>query len=144
MLITGLIVLNIVLFDNNSNNTILKEKKESDIKFNDNKLNVYLFYGKGCPHCEELSEFIKSIDSEYGKYYDLYTFEVWNDRDNAKLMKKMSDRLVDKIAGLPYLIIGDKAFSGYSSSMNQTIKDTIIEQYNKIDRYDVYRNLKDN
>ena len=48
-----------------------------------------------------------------------------------KFDKKVSSRSV------PFLIIGDEAFEGYSSSMNQKIIDTIEEKYKNKD------NIKD-
>ena len=48
-----------------------------------------------------------------------------------KFDKKVSSRSV------PFLIIGDEVFEGYSSSMNQKIIDTIEEKYKNRD------NIKD-
>ena len=56
------------------------------------KINVYIFRGEGCPHCEEALEFFDSLekDEEYSKYYNLVKYEVWNNKDNAKLMEEVA------------------------------------------------------
>ena len=37
----------------------LTNQTEENIKFDNKKINVYFFYGDGCPHCEELINFFK-------------------------------------------------------------------------------------
>ena len=144
ILLTGLSIGIITLSSqkNNQENTNSKnisyESKITDIKFND-KVNIYLFYGKGCPHCEALFTYFDSIKSKYYKYYNLYAFEVWYNEDNGKIMDYFLEKFDKKVSSrsVPFLIIGDEAFEGYSSSMNQKIIDTIEEKYKDRD------NIKD-
>lgn len=120
----------------------LKEQTEANIKFDNNKINVYLFYGDGCPHCEELIRFLNSLPDKYNSYYDLYTLEVWYNEKNSQLMKELVGQLGKEVKGLPCLIIGNQVLFGYSESMNEKIKKAIKEEYLKADRYDVYKNYK--
>lgn len=124
--------------ENTDSKNISYESKLTDIKFND-KVNIYLFYGKGCPHCEALFTYFESIKSKYSKYYNLYAFEVWYNEDNGKTMDYFLEKFDKKVSSrsVPFLIIGDEAFEGYSSSMNQKIIDTIEEKYKNKD------NIKD-
>jgi len=122
------------------NRPIIKNMKEEDIYF-DEKLNIYLFWGKGCPHCEDLASFLNS-QKDYKKYYNLFTFEVWNDKKNNDLMIMLSEELNEKITGVPYLIIGDKTFKGYLTSMDEEILEAIKEQSTK-EHYDIYKKIKE-
>ncbi len=110
---------------------ILKQAAIEDIKKESNKINIYVFWGDGCPHCEELFEFLESIKSKYGKYYNVYGFEVWYEEENRKLMDQFKEELKEETGsrGVPYFIVGDESFLGYQSSMNQEIKDTIESKY---------------
>ncbi len=103
------------------------------------KINVYLFRGEGCPHCQEAEEFFDSINGEYGKYYNLVDYETWYDESNASLMEKVAKELDDEIEGVPYIIIGKKTWNGYASNLDDEIKKAIKDEYNKDskDRYDV-------
>ena len=52
-----IIVVAIILIVGATSNRVtrtLKEQTEANIKFDNKKINVYLFYGDGCPHCEQL------------------------------------------------------------------------------------------
>lgn len=103
------------------------------------KITVYLFRGEGCPHCAEAEEFFDELnnDEEYSKYYVLKDFEVWYDEDNAELMNEVAKKLDTTAGGVPFIVIGTKHFAGYSSSLADSIKATIKEQYESDSYQDV-------
>ena len=105
------------------------------------KINIYLFRGYGCGYCHRFLEFLNSIDNEYGKYYNLVSYEVWYDENNYNLMMNISNFLNNPAGGVPYIIIGDQVFGGYASSYDDKIKDAIKKLYDtkKEDRYDVFK-----
>lgn len=112
------------------------------------KINVYLFRGEGCPHCEEALEFFKKLssDEEYGKYYNLKKYEVWYNQENASLMEKVSTELKENVTGVPYIVVGEKTFSGYSSENEDQIKKAIKEAYESNSYKDIVKivNSKNN
>ncbi len=115
---------------------------DHDYKNNqENKVNVYLFRGNGCSHCHEFLEYLSSIIDEYGKYMNIVTYEVWENQDNGALMEKVADKFEEEASGVPYIVIGEKTFSGYSASMNEEIQNLIKSEYEKEDRYDVMKEL---
>lgn len=101
------------------------------------KVNVYLFRGEGCPHCEEMLEFFDSIEEEFGQYYTMNTYEVWYNQDNAELMQDVADKLGVSVTGVPFLVIGDQTWNGYASSYDAEIEAKILSEYNSDSRYDV-------
>lgn len=101
------------------------------------KVNVYLFRGEGCPHCEEMLEFFDSIEEEFGQYYTMNTYEVWYNQDNADLMQDVADKLGVSATGVPFLVIGDQTWNGYASSYDAEIEAKILSEYNSDSRYDV-------
>ena len=106
--------------------------------------NMYLFYGRGCPHCEELIEFLQSLSDQEKAKFNLYTFETWYDNENKALMEEVEIELNVNIGGVPFLIIGDQTFSGYGTSMNDDIIAAISSEYAKTDRYDLGMSLLQN
>lgn len=101
------------------------------------KVNVYFFRGEGCPHCQELEEFFDSIEAEFGQYYNMNTYEVWYNQDNANLMQEVADKLGVSATGVPFLVIGDQSWNGYTSSYDAEIKAKILSEYSSTSRYDV-------
>jgi len=117
--------------DEQSNTIILRNATVEDIDLESKKLNIYVFWGNGCPHCEELFQFLENIRNKYGKYYNVYGFEVWDNEENGKIMDQFKEQFKEETGKrqVPYFIIGDKKFLGYQSSMNKEIKDTIRTKY---------------
>lgn len=102
----------------------------------DNKVNIYFFWGNGCPHCEQEHQFFESIKEKYGDYYNLYTFETWYNEENAKLIYTFAENMGDKVTGVPYTIIGDKSFTGFGEKSKENFINAIENQYKN--NYDVY------
>lgn len=120
------------------------EKKYDTYKPKDDAITIYMFRGKGCGYCRAFLEFMNSITDEYGKYFKLETYEVWYDTDNAELLGEVATYLGEDGDGVPFIIIGDKVFGGYSAEWNDSIKDAITTLYNTKEskRYDVFKEMK--
>ena len=101
-----------------------------NVKADEKVINIYLFYGDGCPHCAAEEEFL----DEYLKDKDnvkLYKYEVWYDKTNQEYLQKVQKKLNDKQSGVPYTVIGDKVLLGYMDGVTDvTIKNYIDYYYN--------------
>mgnify|MGYP006328692863 FL=1 len=126
----------------NKVNRTLQKQTPSEIKYDNKKINVYLFWGDGCPHCEQLIKYLDSLPEKYDEYFDLYTFEVWYNQKNNDLMTALVEKLGKEVTGIPCLIIGDQVFTGFDETMKEPIKKAIKDEYLKVDHYDVYREYK--
>ena len=104
----------------------------SNYKESDDKVNIYMFRGV---------TYFSTIVDNYGDKFNLITYEVWKNSDNAKLMDEVAKTLGEEPNGVPYIIIGDKSFTGYSEEMNSQIESQINKVYKQTDRYDVMNNL---
>ena len=90
-------------------------------------LNVYLFWGEGCPHCAKEEAFLSKILPKYPRA-KLHKFEIYFNQDNVKLMQQVADALKVNASGVPFLIIGDKEFIGFSEGVtDKNIEDRIKE-----------------
>ena len=116
------------------------EIKNKDYKETDDQAIIYMFRGQGCGYCRAFLEFLNSISEEYGKYFKLVSFEVWQDANNAELFKKVPLVTNEAAGGVPYIIIGEKVFAGYASAYDDQIKQAIMAQYED-DSYDVFEKL---
>lgn len=102
--------------------TITMNSKLTDVVYDENKLNIYLFWGKGCPHCEEEWKFLNRIAPKYYDKIHVYGFEVWNSKENQKIMNEFKNKLnISKDSGIPLTIIEDKYYIGYDESYNDEI-----------------------
>lgn len=114
------------------------ENDLGDYDDNEDKPVIYLFRGKGCSHCYEFLEYASSdLVKEKGNKFRMVTYEVWNNEANAELMQKVSDYFKDDASGVPYIVIGDKTFNGYSNSMNKEIEEAIDKLNESEEKFDV-------
>ena len=111
----------------------LKDYKESE-----DKINIYLFRGNGCGHCKNFITFLYENIDELGKYFNLVSYEIFYNEDNSKLMSKVSKFFGEEATGVPYIVIGDKYFSGFGEGIKDDIKKAIKDLYKAKDRYDVF------
>ena len=108
----------------------------------DQRVIVYFFHGDGCPHCAEAEEWFESIEGEYGSKFRIAAYEVWNDAENAALMQSVSDLRGDDASGVPYILIGDKSWIGFSeATMGSEMKAQIDALYEvaPAERYDAIK-----
>lgn len=98
-------------------------------------LNIYLFYGDGCPHCAEEEEWFKTY-LEKNKNIKIHRYEVWYDTDNQEKYSKVHEILNDKSNGIPYLIIGESVISGFDKDLTPERIKNAIEYYSNINYKD--------
>lgn len=94
-------------------------------------VNVYMFYGKTCPHCEEALEYLNDVKDKYD--LKIYKYEVWENDENKALMNEIALLLDVNVRGVPFVIIDNTAIFGYASQMTD-------ETY----RYHIKEAAKDN
>lgn len=81
---------------------------------NDEKVNVYFFWGDGCPHCAKEKLFLEKLDSKYPEVV-VQDFEIYKSRDNQKLLVDFGEKLDANVSGVPFTVVGDRYFSGWRS-----------------------------
>mgnify|MGYP004570583001 FL=1 len=102
-------------------------------KVDNKKINLYMFKGDGCPHCAQEEKWLKEIANEYGDYLNIYEFEVWYNEENSNYLNEVRSVLGDtKSNGVPYTVIGDSYFVGYSEAIGSRIESK-IKEYIKLD-----------
>lgn len=151
LLIGILLVPTITLAEENKTVSLgLKEACESegitfnhdDYKESSEKANIYLFRGAGCSHCHEFLTYLEAMTEEYGKYFNLVSYEVWQNEDNNKLMNETASKMGDQVTGVPYIVIGNKSWNGYGEDLNEEIYDAIMKEYENGNKNDVFNRKK--
>lgn len=95
-----------------------------DIK-KDGKVIIHFFRGQGCPRSAEAEEWFESIKGEYGNLFVVVDYETWYDSNNAKLMEAVAKSRGEEATGVPYIIIGNKSWNGFTESYEQEMINEI-------------------
>lgn len=126
-----------------------EEKENKDTKVTETeekitcngKINIYLFWRDGCPYCEAAKTYFSSIEKSYGECFELKKYNIYESNENANLMEKVGAYFGDDVSGVPYIVIGEKTFSGYASRLNEEIESAIVKYANEEEIFDVMKVL---
>lgn len=75
-------------------------------------VNIYFFWGDGCPHCEKEKLFLGSLKTQYDNI-EIYDFEIWRNAQNRRLLTTVGRELNADISGVPLTVVGNRYFIGY-------------------------------
>ena len=106
-----------------------------NIKAEEKQLDLYLFYGDGCPHCKALEEYL----DDYLKDKDnikLHEYEIWYSEENQNLFKKVQNAMNIKANGIPYLVIGEDVVQGFMENYTEEKIKGYIKYYQNKDYND--------
>lgn len=86
-------------------------------------VNIYLFYGEECPHCEEEQKYLNEIE----QYYDIniVKYEVWHNEENAKLLTEVKNKLNVNNQYVPFTVIDNLGLTGFNSNTKVQIENRI-------------------
>ena len=95
------------------------------------EINVYVFYGQGCPHCADLEKYLDELsqDDNYKDKFNVVKYETWFEPDNKTLMNKVSDYLNANATGVPFYIIGEFYKVGFPNPAST--EEKVIEAVNQ-------------
>jgi glutaredoxin len=92
-----------------------------------NQVNAYLFYGEGCPHCAKERAFLETIKDEYPDL-KINSFEIYYNQENVAFLQKIAETLKVQTGSVPFLIIGDETFVGYSATISPVQIESRIKE----------------
>jgi cytochrome c biogenesis protein CcdA/thiol-disulfide isomerase/thioredoxin len=72
------------------------------------KVEIYFFWGQGCPHCAQEKPFLEELKQKYSQL-EVKEFEIYNSRENQELFKKVAQAYKTQAQGVPTTFI-DKDF----------------------------------
>lgn len=127
---------------NKETETEKKETKKEEKISCDKKVTVHLFWGNGCPHCETAIKYFDTLKNTYGECFELAKYETWYDKDGRTLLEDVAGYLGEDVGGVPYIVIGEDTFSGYSSALNEKIENAITSNANNDDYVDVVKKVQ--
>lgn len=88
------------------------------------KFTIQLFWGKGCSHCEDEKALLQNMKKNYPGM-EVVEYEVFYNKQNNELMSKEISKHQIVFAGVPVIVIGNEAFSGYNDNIKEKLAQAI-------------------
>jgi hypothetical protein len=106
--------------------SIRQEQNSRTSPLQDSKVNVYLFWGEGCTHCEEEKRFFAILLHDH-PYLDIREYEVLHNNQNLKLLTALMNVHARQASGVPITFIGNQIFEGFSKRIQGAMERAIRE-----------------
>lgn len=87
-------------------------------------VNIYFFWGDGCPHCAAEKPFLESLAVEYPQI-DLHMYEIYYDEENRALFWDFGEALGFEPQGVPTTIIGKQVWVGFREEYKTEIEAAV-------------------
>jgi thiol-disulfide isomerase/thioredoxin len=85
---------------------------------------LILFWGDGCPHCETERAFLQELRSDYPDLV-IREFEVWGNAENRQLFVETAAAAGVAARAVPTTFIGDRVWVGFSSATGDEIRAVV-------------------
>lgn len=101
------------------------------------KINVYIFRGKGCGHCYNAVTYFYGLGDEFKDYFNVVTYEVWYNEGNSSLGKAVANELGKTFSGVPFIVVGDTSFGGFGDGTGAEVIKEALKAYQDKDYKDI-------
>ncbi len=96
-------------------------------------VDVYFFYGDGCPHCAKVEPYIAELKNNPN--VNVVSYEIYNNKDNAKLLTEYFNNYTvpARDQGIPAVFIGNSYLVGDKpiiDNLNMMVEKAITENSN--------------
>ena len=108
---------------------------DTDNSKKDNLVNIYLFYSDTCPHCAEEEKLLDELEDKY-KNIKIYRYEIGN-QENSILLDEVAGLFDTTVTGVPFTVIGEKVYKGFSYENSKAKFMGTIEYYSEYGYKDI-------
>jgi cytochrome c biogenesis protein CcdA/glutaredoxin len=99
---------------------------------NNDKIEVYFFWGEGCPHCTTQKPFMENLQNQFPDII-IKDYETWQNQDNSNFFKQFAKDNNFEVRGVPTTFIEGKVWAGFSDRIGDEINlylENLIENRN--------------
>ena len=96
----------------------------------ENRVNIYFFWGDGCPHCAKAEPFLKGLAEKYPGV-TIQDYEVWYHPENQTTWADMAAKFNIDPSGVPQIFIGDRYWAGYYEGFDPEIEAQVVKCLNE-------------
>ncbi len=83
----------------------------------DKTVNLYFFWGEGCPHCAKEKTFLEKMEAKYPEL-EIHDYEIWGNAENRDLMIEFGKKLNAYVSGVPFTVVGEHYVVGWMDEKN--------------------------
>ena len=85
-------------------------------------VNIYFFWGEGCPHCAAEKPFLEALVEKYAPDVQLNSYEIYYIEENRALFLEFGQALGFEPRGVPTTVVGDQYWIGFREEFKNEIE----------------------
>lgn len=95
-------------------------------------VDLYFFYGQGCPHCTQAEVFLKQLKNQYPRL-NIFSSEVFYNQNNRTVYLAMARAYGLNLADIqvPVIYVGEKSFVGFNDYIGSQIRNEVLRCFNQ-------------
>lgn len=90
-----------------------------------NEVNVYFFHSESCDICKQEKIYLEALQKRYPNMR-IYSYEI-GDSSNYELMQQAKELYQETRSGVPYTVIGDSSYLGFSQNNKALFQRKVYE-----------------
>lgn len=94
------------------------------IDVSDNDIDLHVFYGEGCPHCEKLKLFLDEVIVD-NPMVVVHFYEVYNNDTARDLFVDMSREYGAEVKYVPVVFVNDERIEGFGAAQEEMLMGEI-------------------
>jgi thiol-disulfide isomerase/thioredoxin len=98
---------------------------QADAELGEDTLEIFFFWGDGCPHCADEKPFLEELSERYPQV-EVKSYEVWYNDENKALFQEMSEQKGFDARYVPTTVIGDQTWTGYNDVIKEEIEAVVV------------------
>ena len=106
-----------------------------DVYAEEKIVNIYLFHSEECIHCKKEIKLLDELEEKYSNIR-VYKYEI-SEGENITLLENVASLLDAKLGGIPFTVIGNQYYNGYSEENTKKVFSATIEYYSEYGYDDV-------
>lgn len=91
----------------------------------EDKIDLVVFHGQGCPHCAALRSFLDEIQPKYPEL-NIIEYEVYFNQTSRELWQKYADAFNTDIQGVPMTFVDGRVIVGFNDKIGTEIEQEIL------------------
>jgi glutaredoxin len=104
------------------------------------EVNIYLFWGDGCPHCAKAKPFLEDL-AKSNPNIKYFNYEIYYNDANQEIFRQVAQGFGFEPRSVPTIFIGEKYWEGYSDEIRDDITRAVEDYLANGSRDKVYEIL---
>jgi len=105
---------------------LLRSSASADDSPPEPRVDIFFFWGDGCPHCAQEKLFLGDLIEKYPQVV-LHDYEVYYHEENQLILQKMAEKFGFEPRYVPITIISDQYWIGFSDDIKTKLEQAVQE-----------------